>query len=115
MAALALLLAPRPWFVQNTVSSQRGKRKEVVLTGLVEFQKAQCYFAVAVQTAALVYTHQFQSSGAQFRTGIGTNQRPDRRTISFHHCNQRVHTSGVLFGVYIMAWSFDLVHYRSFT
>ena len=74
MAALALLLAPRSWFVQNTVLSQRDKRKEVVLTGLVEFQKAQCYFAVAVQTAALVYTHQFQSSGGQFLTGVGTKQ-----------------------------------------
>ena len=74
MAALALLLAPRSWFVQNTVSSQRDKRKEVIITGLVEFQKAQCYFAVAVQTAALVYTHQFQSSGGQVRIGVDTNQ-----------------------------------------
>jgi hypothetical protein len=50
-AVLAVLNLRR----SETPNSSRWKHKEALVSGLVEFHKAQCYFSVTLQIASLVY------------------------------------------------------------
>ncbi len=58
IVAFILLIAFEPSLLNRKrlqVQPRSNKHTEIMLAALIEFQKAQCYFAMAVQVAALIY------------------------------------------------------------